>query len=129
MNYVQLNWEMTALFFFQVPEANILGQIGHGYKYAIGSLNEGRIGIAAQVSQTVAIWPLLMGVSRKGESKNSRKTNEYVEACEHKMAPFPSRRWKTGFWDFFKIPLGSVNVTSQKRSRGSAVAIFLLWER
>ncbi|XP_030190143.1 short/branched chain specific acyl-CoA dehydrogenase, mitochondrial [Lynx canadensis] len=33
----------------KVPETNILGQIGHGYKYAIGSLNEGRIGIAAQM--------------------------------------------------------------------------------
>ncbi|XP_045883679.1 short/branched chain specific acyl-CoA dehydrogenase, mitochondrial isoform X1 [Meles meles] len=33
----------------KVPEANILGQIGQGYKYAIGSLNEGRIGIAAQM--------------------------------------------------------------------------------
>ncbi|XP_054585078.1 short/branched chain specific acyl-CoA dehydrogenase, mitochondrial isoform X2 [Eptesicus fuscus] len=32
----------------KVPEANVLGQVGHGYKYAIGSLNEGRIGIAAQ---------------------------------------------------------------------------------
>ncbi|XP_012410569.1 short/branched chain specific acyl-CoA dehydrogenase, mitochondrial [Trichechus manatus latirostris] len=32
-----------------VPETNILGQVGHGYKYAIGSLNEGRIGIAAQM--------------------------------------------------------------------------------
>ncbi|KAE8284150.1 Short/branched chain specific acyl-CoA dehydrogenase, mitochondrial [Larimichthys crocea] len=30
-------------------EKNILGQIGHGYKYAIGMLNEGRIGIAAQM--------------------------------------------------------------------------------
>ncbi|XP_045438166.1 short/branched chain specific acyl-CoA dehydrogenase, mitochondrial isoform X3 [Pipistrellus kuhlii] len=34
----------------KVPEANVLGQVGHGYKYAIGSLNEGRIGIAAQVA-------------------------------------------------------------------------------
>nr|XP_045217643.1 short/branched chain specific acyl-CoA dehydrogenase, mitochondrial isoform X3 [Macaca fascicularis] len=33
----------------KVPEAKILGQVGHGYKYAIGSLNEGRIGIAAQM--------------------------------------------------------------------------------
>ncbi|XP_016062610.1 PREDICTED: short/branched chain specific acyl-CoA dehydrogenase, mitochondrial [Miniopterus natalensis] len=33
----------------KVPEASILGQLGHGYKYAIGSLNEGRIGIAAQM--------------------------------------------------------------------------------
>ncbi|XP_054899262.1 short/branched chain specific acyl-CoA dehydrogenase, mitochondrial [Poeciliopsis prolifica] len=33
----------------KVPEANILGEVGHGYKYAIGMLNEGRIGIAAQM--------------------------------------------------------------------------------
>uniref|UniRef100_A0A8D1THF1 Short/branched chain specific acyl-CoA dehydrogenase, mitochondrial n=1 Tax=Sus scrofa TaxID=9823 RepID=A0A8D1THF1_PIG len=33
----------------KVPEANIVGQIGHGYKYAIQSLNKGRIGIAAQM--------------------------------------------------------------------------------
>ncbi|KAM9197776.1 short/branched chain specific acyl-CoA dehydrogenase, mitochondrial isoform 2-T2 [Dugong dugon] len=33
----------------KVPETNILGQVGHGYKYAIGGLNEGRIGIAAQM--------------------------------------------------------------------------------
>ncbi|XP_004625799.1 short/branched chain specific acyl-CoA dehydrogenase, mitochondrial [Octodon degus] len=33
----------------KVPEANILGQVGHGYKYAIGILNEGRIGISAQM--------------------------------------------------------------------------------
>lgn len=33
----------------KVPAKNILGQIGHGYKYAIGMLNEGRIGIAAQM--------------------------------------------------------------------------------
>ncbi|XP_068955257.1 short/branched chain specific acyl-CoA dehydrogenase, mitochondrial isoform X2 [Petaurus breviceps papuanus] len=33
----------------KVPETNILGQLGHGYKYAMGMLNEGRIGIAAQM--------------------------------------------------------------------------------
>jgi alkylation response protein AidB-like acyl-CoA dehydrogenase len=33
----------------KVPKENILGQVGHGYKYAIGILNEGRIGIAAQM--------------------------------------------------------------------------------
>ena len=33
----------------RVPEANILGEFGHGYKYAISILNEGRIGIAAQL--------------------------------------------------------------------------------
>lgn len=33
----------------RVPEDNLLGKFGHGYKYAAGFLNEGRIGIAAQM--------------------------------------------------------------------------------
>lgn len=33
----------------QVPENHVLGEIGKGYKYAIEVLNEGRIGIGAQM--------------------------------------------------------------------------------
>ncbi|XP_020292510.1 short/branched chain specific acyl-CoA dehydrogenase, mitochondrial [Pseudomyrmex gracilis] len=33
----------------RVPESSILGKLGHGYKYAAGILNEGRIGIGAQM--------------------------------------------------------------------------------
>jgi len=33
-----------------VPKENLLGEVGQGYKYAIGLLNEGRIGIAAQMT-------------------------------------------------------------------------------
>jgi butyryl-CoA dehydrogenase/short/branched chain acyl-CoA dehydrogenase len=33
----------------QVPRANVLGEVGKGYKIAIETLNEGRIGIAAQM--------------------------------------------------------------------------------
>jgi len=33
----------------KVPETNILGEFGKAYQYAIGMLNEGRIGIAAQL--------------------------------------------------------------------------------
>ena len=36
--------------YFQVPASNVLGQVGDGYKLAIGILNEGRIGIGAQVT-------------------------------------------------------------------------------
>ncbi|KXS11698.1 mitochondrial acyl-CoA dehydrogenase [Gonapodya prolifera JEL478] len=32
-----------------VPNANVVGKVGEGYKIAIGLLNEGRIGIAAQM--------------------------------------------------------------------------------
>lgn len=34
----------------EIPHANLLGKEGDGYKYAIGLLNEGRIGIAAQMT-------------------------------------------------------------------------------
>lgn len=34
----------------EVPHVNLLGEEGHGYKYAISLLNEGRIGIAAQMT-------------------------------------------------------------------------------
>jgi short-chain 2-methylacyl-CoA dehydrogenase len=33
----------------RVPEENILGELGKGYQYAAGFLNEGRIGIGAQM--------------------------------------------------------------------------------
>jgi short-chain 2-methylacyl-CoA dehydrogenase len=33
----------------KIPEGNLLGKFGHGYKYAAGFLNEGRIGIGAQM--------------------------------------------------------------------------------
>ena len=32
-----------------MPASNVLGEIGRGYKYAIEILNEGRIGIGAQM--------------------------------------------------------------------------------
>ena len=36
----------------RVPEENVLGEVGKGYQYAAGFLNEGRIGIAAQMVGT-----------------------------------------------------------------------------
>ena len=34
----------------EIPKSNLLGEEGQGYKYAISLLNEGRIGIAAQMT-------------------------------------------------------------------------------
>lgn len=33
----------------RVHKDNVLGEVGHGYKYAAGFLNEGRVGIGAQM--------------------------------------------------------------------------------
>ncbi|KAH9388597.1 hypothetical protein TYRP_007939 [Tyrophagus putrescentiae] len=33
----------------KIPASNVIGKVGHGYKYAIQTLNEGRIGIGAQM--------------------------------------------------------------------------------
>jgi len=38
----------------RVPKANVLGEVGRGYKVAIETLNEGRIGIAAQMTGVAA---------------------------------------------------------------------------
>lgn len=34
---------------FQVDEKDVIGEVGQGYKYAINILNEGRVGIGAQM--------------------------------------------------------------------------------
>lgn len=38
------------LHLLKIPKKNVLGELGQGYKYSIEVLNEGRIGIGAQVS-------------------------------------------------------------------------------
>lgn len=52
----------------RVPEENLLGEFGHGYKYAAGFLNEGRIGIAAQMvglAQGTYDWTIPYLLERK----------------------------------------------------------------
>ena len=41
---------IDCIVYLQVHESQIIGEVGKGYKYAIETLNTGRIGIAAQVS-------------------------------------------------------------------------------
>lgn len=43
-----------------------MGQVGHGYKYAIGMLNTGRIGIAAQVSKLENSCPQWTNHNKRG---------------------------------------------------------------
>jgi alkylation response protein AidB-like acyl-CoA dehydrogenase len=50
----------------RVPQANVLGEIGKGYKMAIETLNEGRIGIAAQMlGLAEGAWSLALNYSKQ----------------------------------------------------------------
>jgi butyryl-CoA dehydrogenase/short/branched chain acyl-CoA dehydrogenase len=51
-----------------VPKENVLGEVGRGYKIAIETLNEGRIGIGAQMVG-IAQGALEMGISYTKERK------------------------------------------------------------
>lgn len=58
-----------------MPEKNILGQVGHGYKYAIGMLNEGRIGIAAQVKMQSTHMSKTIDFSCNVDNNNNNVVN------------------------------------------------------
>jgi alkylation response protein AidB-like acyl-CoA dehydrogenase len=47
--YNYINHCNTFVTCFKIPRSNVLGEIGQGYKYTIQYLNEGRIGIGAQM--------------------------------------------------------------------------------
>ncbi len=69
----------------RVPEDRVIGEVGRGYKYAIETLNEGRIGIGAQ----------MLGVARaaldaatrytKEREQFGRKISEF-QAVQHQLA-------------------------------------------
>lgn len=54
----------------KVPKANVVGEVGKGYKIAIEILNEGRIGIAAQ----------MLGIAQGG-CESSRPRRCHARTC------------------------------------------------
>ncbi|XP_064600452.1 short/branched chain specific acyl-CoA dehydrogenase, mitochondrial-like isoform X2 [Liolophura sinensis] len=74
----------------KVPESNILGKFGHGYKYAIDILNEGRIGIASQ----------MLGLA---------------EGCFSATVPYTKERKQFGkrIWDFQSMQHQIAHVATQ----------------
>ena len=71
----------------RVPKANVLGEIGKGYKIAIETLNEGRIGIGAQmVGIAQGSWEY--GAAYSKERQRVRKTDrrfpgDSIPACRN----------------------------------------------
>jgi alkylation response protein AidB-like acyl-CoA dehydrogenase len=69
----------------RVPKANILGEVGKGYKTAIETLNEGRIGIGAQMIG-LAAGALDHTIRYTKERKQFGKAIAEFQAVQHQIA-------------------------------------------
>jgi Acyl-CoA dehydrogenases len=69
----------------RVPKSNVLGEVGRGYKVAIETLNEGRIGIGAQMVG-VAAGALEHGIRYAKERKQFGKRIADFQAIQHQIA-------------------------------------------
>ena len=69
----------------RVPQANVLGEVGKGYKVAIETLNEGRIGIGAQMIG-LAQGALDHTIKYVGERKQFGKAIGEFQAVQHQIA-------------------------------------------
>ncbi len=69
----------------RVPAANVLGPIGKGYKVAIETLNEGRIGIGAQMVGLTR-GALAAGIAYAREREQFGKPIAQFQAIQHQLA-------------------------------------------
>ena len=69
----------------RVPRANVLGEVGKGYKVAIETLNEGRIGIGAQMSG-LAQGALDHAIRYTRERRQFGKPIAEFQAVQHQLA-------------------------------------------
>ena len=69
----------------RIPAANVLGPVGKGYKVAIETLNEGRIGIGAQMVG-LARGALQAGLAYAKEREQFGKTISNFQAIQHQLA-------------------------------------------
>jgi alkylation response protein AidB-like acyl-CoA dehydrogenase len=69
----------------RVPKANLLGEVGKGYKTAIETLNEGRIGIGAQMIG-LARGALDAAIKYTKERKQFGKAIAEFQAVQHQIA-------------------------------------------
>ena len=69
----------------RVPKANVLGEVGKGYKTAIETLNEGRIGIGAQMIG-LAAGALHHAIAYTKERKQFGKPIAEFQAVQHQLA-------------------------------------------
>ena len=68
-----------------VPAANVLGEVGRGYRIAIETLNEGRIAIGAQMVG-LAQGALDHAIKYTSERKQFGKAIAEFQAVQHQLA-------------------------------------------
>ncbi|KAI9803605.1 MAG: hypothetical protein M1825_001948 [Sarcosagium campestre] len=119
----------------EIPRENLLGEEGHGYKYAIGLLNEGRIGIAAQMTGlALGAWENAARYVWNDRKQFGQLVGEF-QGMQHQMAQsyteiaaaralvYNAARKKEAGEDFVRDAAMAKLYSSQVASRVSGLAI------
>lgn len=119
----------------EIPKDNLIGVEGHGYKYAIGLLNEGRIGIAAQMTGlALGAWEnaarycwndrkqfgQLIG---EFQGMQHQMAQSYVEIAAARALVYNAARKKEAGEDFVKDAAMAKLYASQVAGRVSGLAV------
>jgi len=119
----------------EIPKDHLLGEEGQGYKYAIGLLNEGRIGIAAQMTGlALGAWENAAKYcwnERKqfgqyiGEFQGMQHqlAQAYTEICAARSLVYNAARKKEAGEDFVKDAAMAKLFASQVAGRVSGSAV------
>lgn len=119
----------------EVPRENLLGEEGHGYKYAIGLLNEGRIGIAAQMTGLALgafsnaanyVWndrKQFGSLVGEFQGMQFQLAQAYTEICAARALVYNAARKKEAGLDFVKDAAMAKLYASQVAGRVSGQAI------
>ncbi|EFR03965.1 acyl-CoA dehydrogenase [Nannizzia gypsea CBS 118893] len=119
----------------EVPKENLLGEEGQGYKYAISLLNEGRIGIAAQMTGlALGAWENAAGYiwnDRKQfgqligtfQGMQHQVAQSYTEIAAARALVFNAARKKEAGQDFVQDAAMAKLYASQVAGRVSSLAV------
>jgi len=119
----------------EIPKENLLGVEGQGYKYAIGLLNEGRIGIAAQMTGlALGAWENAAKYVWNDRKQFGKLVGEF-QGMQHQMAQayteitaaralvYTAARKKEAGQDFVKDAAMAKLYASQVAGRVSSLAV------
>ena len=118
----------------KVPKSNVLGDVGKGYKIAIETLNEGRIGIAAQMlglAQGAHVGALKYARQREQFGKQLREfqgiqfqlAEMAIEIEAAKLLVYNAGRLKDGKKEFVKEAAMAKFFSSQVAERVASMAL------